>query len=175
MINYKKAVFLDRDGVLNECFIQNGKPYPPRSNKDFKIFKYVKDVLLNFKKKGYLTIVVTNQPDPARGEFPKQKVISMHKILEKNYAIDDIFVCWHGNDGDCTCRKPLPGMLIEAAEKHKINLKKSFMIGDRWRDIDAGNSVGCTTIFIDYKYKEKLKSKPNYTVKSLLEAEYFIQ
>ena len=175
MDNNQKAVFLDRDGVLNECFVKNGKPYPPKTFKEFKTFTFLQDVLFNFKNKGYLTIVVTNQPDPARGKLSKKNIMGMHEFLLENYAIDDIFVCWHANDGECFCRKPLPGMLIEASEKYKINLKKSYLIGDRWRDIDAGNSVGCKTIFIDYKYNEKLNSKPKYLVKSLLETMHLIQ
>ena len=152
-----KAVFLDRDGVLNRAIVRDGKPYPPASLAEFEILPRTKEALDKLKAAGYLLIVVTNQPDVGRGTQQKSIVEEMHEVLRTILPLDEIYVCYHGYDGECECRKPQPGMLLAAAREFKIDLKKSFMIGDRSKDIEAGKAAGCKTIFIDYQYSEKLK------------------
>jgi len=152
-----KAVFLDRDGVLNRAIVRDGKPYPPASLAEFEILPGTKEALDKLKAAGYLLIVVTNQPDVGRGTQQKSIVEEMHEVLRTILPLDEIYVCYHGYDGECECRKPQPGMLLAAAREFKIDLKKSFMIGDRSKDIEAGKAAGCKTIFIDYQYSEKLK------------------
>jgi D-glycero-D-manno-heptose 1,7-bisphosphate phosphatase len=165
-----KAVFLDRDGVINRAIVRNKKPYPPDSTQELEIIPDVPESLRLLKENGFLLIVVTNQPDVGRGKQKRRTVEEMHTVLKKQLPLDDFYVCWHGEDGECDCRKPLPGMLIQAANKYRINLRKSYLIGDRWKDIEAGNSAGCKTYFIDYNYAEILTINYDYRVKSLSEA-----
>jgi D-glycero-D-manno-heptose 1,7-bisphosphate phosphatase len=165
-----KAVFLDRDGVINRAVVRNKKPYPPDSLQQLEIIPDVPEALRLLKEKGFLLIVVSNQPDVGRGTQTRETVEEINSFLMKELPLDDIYVCWHGQDGECDCRKPLPGMLLDAAERYSIDLKDSFMIGDRWRDIDAGNSADCKTIFIDMHYQEGLNIKPNISVSCLTEA-----
>ena len=171
-----KAVFLDRDGVINRALIRNGLPYPPNSLDELEILPGVPESLRILKESGFLLIVVTNQPDVGRGIQKKQTVEKMHAVLLDQLPLDVIYVCWHGQDGECDCRKPLPGLLYQAEQDWHIDLKKSFIIGDRWRDIGAGNAAGCKTIFIDYKYEESLKFQPDYKATSICDAsEHVIQ
>ncbi|MBC8178233.1 MAG: HAD family hydrolase [Deltaproteobacteria bacterium] len=166
----KKAVFLDRDGVINRPVIRDGKPYPPSSVTEVEILPGVSEALEKLKDKGFLLICVTNQPDVARGTQKREQVESIHKCLLESLCLDEILVCYHDDNDGCQCRKPLPGMLLDAAGRLAIDLKKSFMVGDRWRDIEAGQNAGCTTIFIEYGYKERgPKTPPDITVASLAE------
>ena len=165
-----KAVFLDRDGVINRAVVRNRKPYPPKTLQDLEILPDVPEALNLLKESGFLLIVVTNQPDVGRGIQKKETVEEMHLFLKKILPLDDIFVCWHGQDGECDCRKPSPGMLLQASEKYGIDFGKSFMIGDRWRDVNVGYTAGCKTIFIDYQYDEPLHSQPDYITISIKDA-----
>ena len=166
----KKAVFLDRDGVLNRVFIKNGKPFPPIDLKSVEILEGVKDTIIALKKADWLVIVVTNQPDVARKLTSKKNVEKINSHLKLILQFDEIYTCYHDNSDSCECRKPKPGMLEEASRKNKIILKNSYMIGDRWSDIEAGNRAGCKTIFIDYNYKEKRPVNFDFRVKSINEA-----
>jgi D-glycero-D-manno-heptose 1,7-bisphosphate phosphatase len=166
----EKAVFLDRDGVLNRAFIKNGKPFPPYDFNNLEILEGVKDIIVDLKKSNWLVIVVTNQPDVARNITSKKNVEKINNYLKLILQFDEIYTCYHDNDDFCDCRKPKPGMLVTASKKNNIVLKNSYMVGDRWSDIEAGNKVGCKTIFIDYNYKEKKPVNFNYRVKSINEA-----
>jgi len=165
-----KAVFLDRDGVINKAIIRNGKPYAPLDISELVLLPGVYSALKKLQNHDYLVIVVTNQPDVANGKISKDKVDVINNYLLKNLPINDIKVCFHNDDNKCFCRKPLPGMLIDAAIQYDINLKNSFMIGDRWRDIHAGRDAGCLTYFIDYGYSEKQPEHTTYRVNSLEDA-----
>jgi D-glycero-D-manno-heptose 1,7-bisphosphate phosphatase len=169
-----KAVFLDRDGVINRAVVRNRKPYPPNTLQDLEILPDVTEALNLLKESEFLLIVVTNQPDVGRGTQKRETVEKMHTYLLNQLPLDDIYVCWHGQDGECDCRKPLPGMLFQAAQDWQIDLEKSFMIGDRWRDVDIGYAAGCKTIFIDYQYDETLNYKPDYTANSIRDASEWI-
>ncbi len=169
-----RAVFLDRDGVLNENLVRNDRPYAPRRLEDFRLLPGVEGAVQRIKAAGFLTIVVTNQPDVADGITPRATVDAMHAELQRHVALDDIKICFHNNTARCTCRKPLPGMLLEAAAERGIDLAASYLIGDRWRDIKAGRTAGCHTIFIDYGFKQDEAVEPDAVVKSLPEAVSYI-
>lgn len=170
----RRAVFLDRDGVLNRPIIRDGKPYPPPSPDELEILPGVRDALESLAKAGYLLICVTNQPDVARGTQRRETVEVINRAIQSALPLDEILVCYDGDDSSPR-RKPNPGMLLEAAERHGIDLADSFMVGDRWKDIAAGGRAGCRTVFIDWSYRESWKAKePDCTVGSLSEAVPFI-
>lgn len=166
----KRAVFLDRDGVLNEAVVRDGKPYPPASMAEFKLIPGVIEAVNSLHRQQWLTIVVTNQPDVARGIALKSEVQEMNDYLCSLLPLDEVKTCFHDSDDNCQCRKPKPGFLLDCAIKYGLNLGECFMVGDRWRDIESGQRAGCKTIFIDYGYAEKQPENADYTVSSLMEA-----
>jgi D-glycero-D-manno-heptose 1,7-bisphosphate phosphatase len=173
-----RAVFLDRDGVINRPLIRAGRPYPPATLDEFEILPGVREACQLLKKLGFLLVVATNQPDVGRGTLAREAVETIHSGLLQQLPIDRVMTCFHGGAayGDpCECRKPQPGMLFQAAETLKINLAKSFMIGDRWRDVDCGFNAGCQTIFIDWGYEEELKRDPHFRAHDLLGAAQLIE
>jgi D-glycero-D-manno-heptose 1,7-bisphosphate phosphatase len=151
----RRAVFLDRDGVLNEAVLRNGLPYPPDSVDQMRVAEDAAASLGRLKEAGFELIVVTNQPDVARGKQTKEAVEAIHSALAAQLPIDEFCACFHCDADQCDCRKPKPGMIHEAAGRRGIDLTLSFMIGDRWRDIDAGASAGCRTVLIDCNYPER--------------------
>lgn len=170
----RRAVFLDRDGVINRAIVRDGIPHPPANVRDLEVLPGVSEALQKLHENNYLLIVITNQPDVARGTVKKEDVESMNSQLLSMLPLDDIKTCYHDNKDQCLCRKPLPGGLIDSAKEHHIDLSKSFMVGDRWRDIEAGQSAGCKTFFINYRYAEKQPEAPDFIVSSLLEAQQII-
>jgi D-glycero-D-manno-heptose 1,7-bisphosphate phosphatase len=165
------AVFLDRDGVINRAMVVDGKPCSPGAIEEVEILPDVPDALRELKSHGYKLIVITNQPDVGRGTQSREALEAIHYDLMGQLPLDDILVCSHTELDHCDCRKPLPGMLRAAARVHGIDLSNSFMVGDRWRDIDAGYNAGCRTILIDYGYSERApEHAPDLKVKSLREA-----
>ena len=171
----KKSVFLDRDGVINKAYIKDGLPQSPNSLNELKILPGVRESIIKLKKLNFICLMVTNQPDVSRKKIEKNSVIQMNNFLKNEIALDDIFVCYHDDSDNCNCRKPKPGLLLQAGKKWDVDFKKSFMIGDRWRDIQAGEKVGCKTIFLDYKYNEKKPKKPDFVSDSLLNAAHIIE
>ncbi len=169
-----RAVFLDRDGVINANLERDGRPVAPTTLEEFRLIPGVRDDVSRLRAAGFLIIVVTNQPDVATGLTPLAVVQAMHNIVFRELRIDDMKVCFHTDADNCTCRKPKPGMLLEAAQAHGIDLARSYLIGDRWRDVAAGNAAGCTSIFIDYGYRQDGPNHPAKTVGSLTEAVDFI-
>jgi D-glycero-D-manno-heptose 1,7-bisphosphate phosphatase len=168
----KRAVFLDRDGVLNRTIVLAGKPYPPASLEQLEILPGVQLALASFKQAGFHTLVVTNQPDVGKGLQKRHIVENMHLHLRNVLDLDDIFVCYHTDQDECACRKPRPGMLLDAARRWQIDLSASFMVGDRWRDIEAGQRAGCRTFLVQGSetYHEQQAQNPGWVVSSLLEA-----
>lgn len=166
----RRAVFLDRDGVINRAIVREGKPYPPANLTEMEILPGVSEALVTLHNAGYLLIVVTNQPDVARGTTPKAIVEEINNHLANCLPIDEFRTCYHDSADGCNCRKPLPGAIIAAANRHNIDLDESYMVGDRWRDIEAGQRAGCKTLFVDYGYDEKQPESFNYRVASLGEA-----
>ena len=171
----KRAVFLDRDGVLNSVLLKEGVPHPPENVEDLKVLPGVLEALSIFKKLNYEIVVVTNQPDVSRERVSREIVDSLNISLGKMLEIGHFYVCPHDDLDHCSCRKPSPGLLTEAAKDLGIDLSTSFMIGDRWRDVGAGQSAGCVSYFIDYSYTEKMPDQPFISVKSLLEAARHIE
>lgn len=169
-----RAVFLDRDGVINDAPVVGGQPRAPASLAKLKILPGVEQALHRLKAAGFRLIAVTNQPDVVRGTFPRTAVEEIHRYLLDHLCLDAIEVCFHDDDDACACRKPQPGMLIEGAKRFGVDLQHSFMVGDRWRDIEAGRRAGCTTILIGSGYGETFPSKPNVTFSSLAEAAEWI-
>jgi D-glycero-D-manno-heptose 1,7-bisphosphate phosphatase len=167
-----KAVFLDRDGVLDRALVREGKPYPPQSLDQFELLPGVVDACALLKSAGFLLVVVTNQPDVGRGTIARHVVDAIHQRMSALLPIDRVEVSMaSGNEEPPDeFRKPRPGMLLRASRELDIDLKRSFMVGDRWRDIDAGNAAGCQTIFVDHGYQEELRTSPDFRVKDLLHA-----
>ena len=149
-----RAVFLDRDGVLNHAVLRDGKPHPPADAASMTIVAGAADALLRLRERDFRLIVVTNQPDVARGTQQRGVVEAMNEKLRAALPVDEVVVCWHDGDG-CDCRKPKPGALLDAARRHGIDLSRSFMVGDRWRDIEAGQRAGVKCLFIDHGYRER--------------------
>lgn len=168
-----KAVFLDRDGVVNQAIVRDGKPYPPANIDELVIADGVASALQQLKAAGFLLIIVTNQPDIARGSASRESVEAIHQALLKKLPsniIDAIYVCEHDDIDHCVCRKPKAGLLLKAAKEHIIDCRKSYMVGDRWRDITAGQTAGCCSIFLNYGYNEKQPENPDYVSQSLQHA-----
>ncbi len=167
----QRAVFLDRDGVINRPVVREGKPYPPGTVAEFELLPGVEEACARLKAAGWLLVVATNQPDVGRGTQRKEEVEEMHAVMCARLPIDRVEVSYDPGQGvPSDFRKPAPGMLLRAAREMEIDLAASWMVGDRWRDVDCGVAAGCRTIFIDYGYDEKLRARPDFTVGSLLEA-----
>jgi len=166
-----RAVFLDRDGVLNRTVVRDGKPYPPASAAEVDIAAGAESALRELKAQGFKLLVVTNQPDLAKGLTTQEDVDAINRKLAAALPVDEFFVCPHIDGDNCDCRKPKAGLLLEGARKHQIDLSASFMVGDRWRDVEAGQNAGCRTVLIDQGYQEKHPARPpDAIVHSLREA-----
>jgi len=167
----RRAVFLDRDGVLNEVVLRDGRPHPPASADELKLFPDACAQLQRLKERGFLLICVSNQPDVARGNQSRDAVEAMNARLRSDLPLDDLLVCYHDDVDRCSCRKPAPGLLLEAANRHAIDRSASFMIGDRWRDVQAGQRAACTSILIECGYRDgDVQVQPDHRVRSLAEA-----
>lgn len=165
--NSTKAVFLDRDGVLNKARIVGNRPYPPMSLEHFELLPGVVEACCRLKVAGFKLIVVTNQPDVSRGKLSSDSLHDMNEKLREELPLDDVFTCIHDDSDLCSCRKPKPGLLYFAANKYRISLTESYLVGDRWKDITAGQAAGCKCFFIDNKYDEKAPLLPYDKVESL--------
>ena len=165
-----RTVFLDRDGVINRVVLRGGRPYPPVSLEEFHFLPGVIEAVGLLRDAGFRLVVATNQPDVASGTQRREVVEAIHQHIYDRLRVDDIKVCYHLDEDLCSCRKPKPGMLLEAAKEQNIDLCHSFMVGDRWRDIEAGRAAGCTTILVASEYDEKQPEKPDLIVSSLYEA-----
>ena len=170
----KRAVFLDRDGVLNRPVVSDGRPFPPTQVDEFELYPDAVSACAQLKGAGFLLVVVTNQPDVGRGAQSREAVEAMHEKLRGAIpSLDGIEVCFHAGAAHgepCECRKPKPGMLLRAAAALEIDLAESFLIGDRWRDVDCAHAAGCRVVLIDHGYRETLREKPEFTVSNLNEA-----
>lgn len=170
----RRAVFLDRDGVLNRAVVQGGRPFPPSTIEDFELHNDVISGCARLKAANFLLIVVTNQPDVGRGKQSRETVEAMHlKMQSALPSLDRIEICYHAgelHDEPCDCRKPRPGLILRAAAELEINLAASYVIGDRWRDVDCARAAGCRAIFIQRDYEESLRALPDFTVRSFNDA-----
>ena len=168
-MRFSPAVFLDRDGVLTRSYERGGRPYAPKTLDEFEILPEAAPALARLKEAGFLLVVVTNQPDVGKGEVARETVEEMHRRLAAALPLDAIQVNYATSDAD-PGRKPNPGMLLDAAHDLAIGLPDSFMVGDRWRDIDAGRNAGCRTILIGDGYGEKYPIAYDFACPSLAEA-----
>ncbi|GAC1658284.1 MAG: hypothetical protein NVS4B13_00970 [Candidatus Elarobacter sp.] len=170
----RRAVFLDRDGVLNEPVVRDGRPHPPADADALVLCDGAAAAVAGLRAAGFACIVVSNQPDIARGTTPAATVDAINRLLRAQVPLDDVLICPHDDADGCRCRKPLPGLLEEGARLHRIDLSRSYLVGDRWRDIEAGSAAGCTTIFVDRGYAERQPAAPHARVASLAEAARWI-
>jgi D-glycero-D-manno-heptose 1,7-bisphosphate phosphatase len=166
----RPAVFLDRDGVLNETHVVDGTPHPPATPSDLRVIPSAAEACRDLREAGYVLVVVTNQPDIARGTETMSNVEAVNEAVAAEVPIDEFVICPHDDVDGCACRKPKPGMLLDAADRLQIDLEHSFMVGDRWRDIEAGRRAGCTTVYVDRGYTERKPEKPDVVVNELVEA-----
>lgn len=155
----KRAVFVDRDGVLNRAVVRDGHPYPPATIEALEILPGVVEAVYQLVHAGFLVVGASNQPDVARGTQRREVVEAMNARLMAVMPITAILVCYEDGEGNPR-RKPNPGLLIEAAEIYRIDLRASFMVGDRWRDVEAGRQAGCQTVFLDLGYEERRPDPP---------------
>lgn len=166
----RRAVFLDRDGVLNAARIVDGRPYPPDDVGEVTVLPGVESACRRLADAELALIMVTNQPDIARGTRDAATVAAINDHLRRRLRLDDVMVCPHDDADGCDCRKPRPGMILDAARRWQVNLRGSFTVGDRWRDIAAGKAAGTHTIFIDRHYDELAPPEPDLTVDELKES-----
>ncbi len=166
----RPAVFLDRDGILNKLVIRKGQAVSPRTLNEFEPLPGVRTSVEALKRAGLLAIVVTNQPDVARGFLPQAELDRMHEHLRSAVGLDAIYTCCHDDGDDCQCRKPRPGLLLRAAQEWGINLSSSFLIGDSWRDIEAGRAANCTTLLIKAAGDQDPEATADFTVSDLAAA-----
>lgn len=166
----RRAVFLDRDGTLNRAVVRDGRPFPPASLAELEMLPGVEQALEDLRGAGFMNIVITNQPDVVTGKLPLEAVEAIHAWMLEHLAIDEIRACYETEDQATGRYKPAPGMLLEAARAHGIDLARSHMIGDRWRDVGAGKAAGCFTYYLRNDYEERKPEGPDETVGSLVEA-----
>jgi len=165
-----RAVFLDRDGVLNKAYIRKGKPFSPDTVEEMIIVPDAAEALQRLRRHGFRLIVATNQPDIARKRLTRGEVDAMNAHLRERLPLDSIEVCPHDDADNCDCRKPKPGLLVNAAKREGIALNESFMVGDRYRDIEAGHSAGCRTVLVGDGYGETFKAQPDAKFATLAQA-----
>ena len=163
----RAAVFLDRDGVVNEAIVRDGRPLPPATVDEVVIPAGVREACRLLSDAGLLLILVTNQPDVARGTTSRQAVDAINAYLADELGLDAVYVCPHDDGDACGCRKPAPGLLLDAAADLGVDLTRSMMVGDRWRDIEAGKRAGVTTVWLRRDYREPPPDAPDHVVNHL--------
>ena len=170
----RRAVFLDRDGVINRVAVRNGTPHPPSHVEEFELYEDVPDGCAQLKAANFLLVVITNQPDVGRGTQSREAVEAMNlKMQSALPLLDRIKICYHAGKRygqPCGCRKPRPGLILRAAAELNIDPKRSYVIGDRWRDVDCARAAGCCAIFIQRGYKENLREAADFTVANFNDA-----
>ncbi|MGO9905073.1 MAG: D-glycero-alpha-D-manno-heptose-1,7-bisphosphate 7-phosphatase [Solirubrobacteraceae bacterium] len=166
----RPAVFLDRDGVLNKAIIRSGRPHPPESLAELHVLPGVPEACRDLRAAGLTLVCVTNQPDIARGAQDPAMVVAMNDRLRELLGLHEVVVCPHDDNDGCSCRKPLPGMILGAARREDLDVSRSVTVGDRWRDVEAGRAAGTWTVFIDRGYDERQPERADLTVKNLKEA-----
>jgi D-glycero-D-manno-heptose 1,7-bisphosphate phosphatase len=166
----RPAVFLDRDGVLNASIVREGRPFPPLTPDELVVLPRVPEACHLLHRAGFVLVVVTNQPDIARGTTELAAVEEINDQLRRQVEVDAIYLCPHDDRDCCGCRKPKPGMLLRAASDLGLDLAASYLVGDRWRDIEAGRQAGCRTVHVDRGYLERAPTGADMVVGSLPEA-----
>jgi D-glycero-D-manno-heptose 1,7-bisphosphate phosphatase len=164
------AVFLDRDGVLNRSFVRDGIPRPPANLDEFEWLPDVSKSVTTLAAAGFALVVVTNQPDVAHGTQTKEMVKAINRRVADQLPVLGVLTCYHNDSANCECRKPRPGMLLKAARRWHLDLSRSFLIGDRWRDVEAGRAAGCRSVLIETPYSGRERCRPDRCVPNLAEA-----
>jgi D-glycero-D-manno-heptose 1,7-bisphosphate phosphatase len=170
----RRAVFLDRDGVLVAAAVREGIPRPIEDEQAFELLPGVDEACEALRAAGFALVVVTNQPDIARGTVSAETVERINRLLRSVLPLDDVRVCPHDDGDNCDCRKPRPGLLVDAAAEWGLTLAESFMVGDRWRDVEAGRRAGCRVVFVDRGYEETSALEADAVVAGLPEAANWI-
>jgi D-glycero-D-manno-heptose 1,7-bisphosphate phosphatase len=168
-------VFLDRDGVINVPVICSGLPYSPRSREEFQLYPKAAASCDRLRALGLVLVVVTNQPDVARGKLDVEVLNDIHRELCRQVLVDGLYICPHDEADGCGCRKPAPGLLDAAAADLGLDPGRSFMVGDRWVDVEAGRRAGCLTVHIDRHYRERAADSPDFVASGLAEAVRWIE
>jgi D-glycero-D-manno-heptose 1,7-bisphosphate phosphatase len=164
----RRAVFFDRDGTLNEAIVIAGKPYPPASVAEARLLPGAAECVDAIKRLGFHVAIATNQPDAATGKTPRATIEAINAHVARECGIDDVRTCWHIDADSCDCRKPKPGLLLAAAREYGLDLARSAMVGDRWRDVEAGRNAGCATILLGTGYAER-RAEPDHRAETLAE------
>jgi D-glycero-D-manno-heptose 1,7-bisphosphate phosphatase len=158
----KPVVFLDRDGVINRTYVRKGTTHPPAHLGELQILPGVPEALDRLQQAGFVLVVVTNQPDVARGEQTQERVEAIHKHLCKNFPLLGVMACYHDDGDACHCRKPRPGMLYQAIQRWKLDVQRGFLVGDRWSDVVAGQTAGCRTVLIETPFSRSDRCHPDH-------------
>ena len=166
----QRAVFFDRDGVLIETLVEGGSPVANNNVNTLKFVHGALEVCQSLIDADIKMFMITNQPDISRGKIMLKDVLEINDVVQKTCQLTDVAMCIHDDKAHCSCRKPKPGMILELSVKHRIHLESSVVVGDRWRDIDAGATAGCHTLFINYGYNETLRRQPTWEVSSVSQA-----
>jgi D-glycero-D-manno-heptose 1,7-bisphosphate phosphatase len=170
----RPAVFLDRDGVLNRVFVRGGVTHPPACVEEFAFLPGASDAVRGLHAAGFVLVVVTNQPDVARGTQTRAGVEAIHARLRSELPMLDVLACFHDDGDGCPCRKPRPGLLLEAARRRAIDLGRSFLVGDRWSDVIAGQSAGCRSVLVETPFSGRRRCRPDHCVRDLAGAAEWI-
>jgi D-glycero-D-manno-heptose 1,7-bisphosphate phosphatase len=173
-VGFRCAVFLDRDGVLNRVFVRGAVTHPPSGVEDFELLPGAADAVRRLAASEFALVVVTNQPDVARGTQTREGVEAIHRRLRAELPMLEVLACFHDTSDDCACRKPKPGMLLEAAERWRLDLQRSFLVGDRWSDVRAGQAAGCRSLLVETPYSGRTRCQPDHCVRDLSEAAEWI-
>ena len=174
-MNATAAIFLDRDGVLLRSRLMDGTPHPPSCDEQAELLPGVREALIELAALGLPLIVVTNQPDVARGTQTRDAVERINALVMGQLPLTAVYTCFHDTPDNCSCRKPRPGLLHQAAAAYNIDLTRSYLVGDRWSDVTAGRAVGCVTLLIDLPYSQADRCQPDYRVADLPDAARMIQ
>ena len=166
----RRAVFLDRDGVVVRALVRDGLPRSASTLDELEILADAEEACSALKEAGFALVVVTNQPEIARGTLAPETIDRQNDVLRDALPLDEVVVCPHDDGDGCDCRKPKPGMLLDAAARLGVDLGSSFMVGDRWRDIEAGRRAGCRVVFVDRGYDEEVRVEPDAVVGDLGDA-----
>jgi D-glycero-D-manno-heptose 1,7-bisphosphate phosphatase len=170
----RPAVFLDRDGVLNRVFVRDGVTHPPATVEEFELLPGAAGAVRRLHAAGFALVVVTNQPGVARGTQTRQGVETIHDHLRAALPMLEVLACWHDSGDNCACRKPNPGLVLEAVRRWRLDPRRSFLVGDRWSDVIAGQAAGCRTVLVETPYSGRARCQPDHCVRDLAEAAEWI-
>ncbi len=162
-----KAVFLDRDGVINLTVFRKGAERAPQDMSEFAYVEGVHATLAALQARGYVLLVCTNQPDVARGWQDRDQVLAFHAKIERELPVSRVYACFHDDVDACACRKPKPGLLVQGSDEFGLDLQQSWMIGDRSKDIEAGKAAGCRTIYLRHDHDTAQSGSPDYEITKL--------